>query len=236
MPRIRSLKPEHRQHRKIGPLAHVTYRLWIGMLLEADDEGRLVCDAEQLRVTIFGYHPSVRRTVVEGSLRELEGVGLIRLYVAAGVRYACFPSWHDHQKIDRKQPSKLPLCDDSTNDRRTLDDSSRTLVTDLDLDLDRKGSDQTLVGQTAPDREILDWLNRKTGKTFRPVEANLTLIRARLASGVQPWQLKAIVSRKTQEWRGTDQAKYLRPATLFNKTKCEQYLGELPPSTEDAHV
>ena len=44
MPRIRTLKPEHRQHRKVGALDHVSYRLWVGMILEADDEGRLVCE------------------------------------------------------------------------------------------------------------------------------------------------------------------------------------------------
>lgn len=85
----------------------------------------------------------------------------------------------------------------------------------------------------APAREILTWLNQKAGKSFRPVEANLALIRARLKDGVEPFQLKAIVSRKVREWAGTDQATYLRPATLFNKTKCEQYLGELPPASDN---
>lgn len=205
------------------------------MLLEADDEGRLVCDAEQLRVTIFGYHPSIRRTFVERSLAVLEDVGLIRLYVAGGIRYAWFPSWHDHQKIDRKQPSKLPPYDDSSNVRRTLDERSSLIGSDLDLDLDRKGSDLSCAADPAA-RDILDWLNQKAGKAFRPSEVNLGLIRARLADGVQPYQLKAIVSRKTREW-GADpaMAKYLRPATLFNKTKCEQYLGELPPASANGH-
>lgn len=76
-------------------------------------------------------------------------------------------------------------------------------------------------------RQVLDWLNQKTGKGFRPVEANLALIRARISDGVADWQLKAIVSEKTEQWAHTDMAKYLRPATLFNRTKCEQYLAEL---------
>jgi hypothetical protein len=29
-------------------------------------------------------------------------------------------------------------------------------------------------------------------------------------------------------------AKYLRPATLFNRTKAAQYAGELPPDIHDA--
>ena len=108
MPRIRTLKPDHRQHRKVGPLDHLTYRLWVGMILEADDEGRLVADAEQLRVTIFGYHPKVTTDVTEASIQTLAQRGLIRLYDAGGVRYAVFPSWADHQRIDHPSASKLP--------------------------------------------------------------------------------------------------------------------------------
>jgi uncharacterized phage protein (TIGR02220 family) len=59
------------------------------------------------------------------------------------------------------------------------------------------------------------------------------LIKQRLRDGIADWQLKAIVSLKCEQWTGTDMEKYLRPATLFNKTKCEQYLGELP--REDAN-
>lgn len=90
--------------------------------------------------------------------------------------------------------------------------------------------DQEVARQAA--MEILQWLNAKTGKNFRAKEVNLKLIRARLRSGILPEQLKAIVSRKVREWKGTDSEKYLRPATLFNETKCEQYVGELPAIAE----
>lgn len=86
---------------------------------------------------------------------------------------------------------------------------------------------------------VLAWLNRKTGKRYRAVPANLDLIRARLKDGVLPWQLKAIVSRKVIDWGNPpepgrkDMRAYLRPATLFSKLNCEQYLGELPPPTEE---
>jgi hypothetical protein len=115
VPRIRTLKPEHRQHRKIGPLDHVTYRLWVGMILEADDWGRLVCEPEQLRVIVFGYHPKVTRSVVDDSLTALESSGLIRRYRVGGVTYADFPSWRDHQVISHPAKSKLPEYQDSRN-------------------------------------------------------------------------------------------------------------------------
>lgn len=132
MPRIRTLKPEHRQHRKVGALDHISYRLWVGMILEADDEGRLVYDPEALRVLIFGYHVKVTRALVEASTNRLAGLGLVCRYAAEGQEYLWFPSWHDHQKIDRPRPSLLPMCDASTNARRTLDESSSLIGKDLE--------------------------------------------------------------------------------------------------------
>ena len=84
---------------------------------------------------------------------------------------------------------------------------------------------------------VLVWLNEKTGKNFRFEETNLGFILARLKSGILPEQLKAIVTRKVREAdRGEFERKYLRPATLFNRTKCEQYLGELPAVKDDHAV
>lgn len=75
--------------------------------------------------------------------------------------------------------------------------------------------------------EILDFLNLKTGRSYRPVVENLRFIRARLNTAT-PEDIKGVIARKTREWLNTEQAKYLRPATLFNATKFEQYLGERP--------
>jgi len=79
-------------------------------------------------------------------------------------------------------------------------------------------------------REVLDHLNSKRpGKRgYRPVEANLKLIRARLADGITVQQLRAIVTVKARQCESDEfQEQFLRPITLFNATKCEQYLGEL---------
>lgn len=108
MPRIRTLKPEHRQHRKIGPLTDRQYRLWVGMLCDADDHGRLVAEPEQLRVTIWGYHRRVTAAHVADDLGRLHDAGLVILYRAEGVLYAAFPSWKDHQKVDHPTDSRLP--------------------------------------------------------------------------------------------------------------------------------
>ena len=98
MPRIRTLKPEHRQHRKVGKLSDRAYRLWVGMILEADDEGRLYWDADQIRLAVFGYHPKVTAVIATSLMRELESSGLIRLYdTVGGLPAIQIHDWDDHQ-------------------------------------------------------------------------------------------------------------------------------------------
>jgi hypothetical protein len=152
MPRIRTLKPEHRQHRKVGPLTHREYRLWVGMICEADDEGRLVAESSSLRATIFPYHADVSEADVHSDLLTLKRLGLVMLYQAApqngssrhvvplsgssaprsamnrhSVTIAMFPDWRDHQRIDKPKPSRIPpprVRDRSRKDTGSIDDKS----------------------------------------------------------------------------------------------------------------
>lgn len=108
MPRIRSLKPDHRTHRKVGKFSDRDYRLWVSMILEADDEGRLVVDADQLRVQTWPYHPRVTREHVETAINDIAAAGRVRLYEIDGVRYGLFPKWKDHQHPKYPSLSKFP--------------------------------------------------------------------------------------------------------------------------------
>lgn len=75
---------------------------------------------------------------------------------------------------------------------------------------------------------VLEFLNQKTKRNYRPVDANIKLIMARLKSGATISQCRQIIAKKTREWLNNEMMEeYLRPATLFNPTKFEQYLGEL---------
>lgn len=80
---------------------------------------------------------------------------------------------------------------------------------------------------------ILEFLNHRTGKSFRAVDVNLRLIDARLSSGVSAEVVRGVIVRKWREWKDRpDMHKYLRPETLFGATKFEQYVGEIPPETK----
>lgn len=77
-------------------------------------------------------------------------------------------------------------------------------------------------------REVLDFLNEKTGRNYRPVDANLNLITARLSSGATVGQCFQVIAKKFRDWKDNpEMLMYLRPETLFNKKKFESYLGEV---------
>lgn len=76
--------------------------------------------------------------------------------------------------------------------------------------------------------DVLNFLNVKTRRLYRPVDANLKLIIARLNSGATVMDCRQVIAKKTREWKDDHKmVEYLRPATLFNATKFEQYMGEL---------
>jgi uncharacterized phage protein (TIGR02220 family) len=86
----------------------------------------------------------------------------------------------------------------------------------------------SLSGSPDDAQEVLEHLNSKTGRHYRPVAANTDLIRNRLREGASVEDCKAVIDAKHAEW-GHDpkMAAYLRPATLFNASKFAQYVGQL---------
>ena len=60
------------------------------------------------------------------------------------------------------------------------------------------------------------------------MQANLGLIVARLAEGYAEPAFMQVLAKKSRDWSGDERmAAYLRPATLFNKSKFAPYTGEL---------
>lgn len=86
--------------------------------------------------------------------------------------------------------------------------------------------EKTLSGKPDDAVTVLEHLNAKAGKRYRPVEANLRLIRARLRESACS-DVLAVIDTKASEWAGTEYEKYLRPETLFRAGKFESYVGQL---------
>jgi hypothetical protein len=107
MPRIRSIKPEHRAHRKVGPLSDRSYRLWVSMMCEADDGGRFIANVAQLKAQTWPYH-GVTTEEVEAAIQAIAKLGSIKLYHVGKTRYGVFLSWAKHQHPKYPSPSRYP--------------------------------------------------------------------------------------------------------------------------------
>ena len=85
---------------------------WIGLISNADDEGRLRGNPNYLRGIIFPYD-EVSSDEVLTSLARLSEQGLILIYYDKDEKsYIQITKWLEYQRIDKPQPSKFPSADD----------------------------------------------------------------------------------------------------------------------------
>ena len=158
-----------------------------------------------------------------GVLRDLQGLPK-RQIVLTFCDYYSLPYPFERASIGSHYREGIPRGDT---------DTEKDIL--VELPLDGASSNGTYTGARnlrEEAQDVLNFLNAKTGHTYRPVPENLRLIEARLKSGASVDALRGVVARKSREW-SADPAmkKFLRPATLFNATKCEQYLGEREATT-----
>lgn len=78
-------------------------------------------------------------------------------------------------------------------------------------------------------KDIVGFLNEKTGRNFKPgIAKTKAAINARLAEGFKLDDFKKVIEKKTKEWgKDPKMQQYLRPETLFG-TKFESYLNAAP--------
>jgi len=83
--------------------------------------------------------------------------------------------------------------------------------------------------------EIIDYLNSKAETTFSiETGSNIELISDRIKEGYTLGDFKLVIDKKYKDWKGTDWSKYLRPMTLFSKSKFENYLNSITNESKPA--
>lgn len=222
------------------------------MTTACDDYGRFDADPRVILSLCFPLRGGVlKQSEVQRWRDEWVEAGLVSLYEVKERLYGVFSSWFTYQRR-RDSKSKFPAPEDGSpqsaatcgnppqlaatrgsrahvrEPRAESREPSTTLSSAEPAPaLDHVSSN----GFKAEAGEILDFLNRKTGRTFRRAPATLRLIEARLKSGATRAQIQAVIAVKAGQWKADPMmAKFLRPETLFGATKFESYLGELPPS------
>lgn len=107
MARIRTIKPELWADEKFGQLDGDSQLLFIGLISQADDAGRLLDSVRLIDGLLYPYDDS--RTSRE-SLANLSRLGLIRRgQTASGQRVIQIVGWAKHQRVDKPNlQSALP--------------------------------------------------------------------------------------------------------------------------------
>lgn len=76
--------------------------------------------------------------------------------------------------------------------------------------------------------KIVDYLNEKANRKLRVTLPLRKLVNARFNEGHTLEDFKHVIDVKCSQWLGTDFEKFLRPSTLFNATRFQEYLAEKP--------
>lgn len=146
---------------------------------------------------------------------------------------------------------KSQLLDDDNgayilNENEPSTERPREVDTGKDrLGKDRLGKSNNTMSDKSDDvipySEILDYLNKKTSRSFRNVEANKKLIRTRWNEGYKLDDFKAVIDNMVINWSGKNfngvpAENYLQPKTLFSN-KFDSYLNQTQiKSTSDKVV
>lgn len=109
MARIRTIKPTFWGSRPIATLSRDARLLAIGLISMADDDGRFLAATAAINGFVFP-NDDLAPSKVRRWFDECINSGLVHEY-GETVRYGVFPTWHEHQVINRYTPSTLPEPD-----------------------------------------------------------------------------------------------------------------------------
>jgi len=94
--------------------------------------------------------------------------------------------------------------------------------------IDAKKKKSILVPELSKDLiiKVIDYLNEKSFSSYTLSKSNIECINSRIKEGYTLNDFKLVIDNKCKQWLGTSQQKYLRPITLFQASKFENYLNE----------
>ena len=99
---------------RIASLTDFEFRLWVGLITQADDAGRGDARPAYIKGHVFPFRERVTAKDIESALHALAAKGCVALYTVGGKPYFLFPSWARHQRIRECKP-KFPGPENADN-------------------------------------------------------------------------------------------------------------------------
>ena len=114
----RIIKETIRTSDTVAEMTDFQFRLWVGLIVSADDYGRGDARPEILKGQIFPLRKKVKEKDIESALNGLAALGCVELYSVNGKPYYSFPTWGAHQRIQTKR-SKFPAPTENGESRQS---------------------------------------------------------------------------------------------------------------------
>ena len=134
MARRRMIDPAMWQSEDFSRCSFLARLIFVGLISQADDEGRGKASPAYIKSTLFPYEDGIRLIDIEKALSEI-GQHLSVTYYSTidGKQYYSLDSWMDWQTLDKPKPSKFPappekneVADESPTNPRQIADESPT--------------------------------------------------------------------------------------------------------------
>ena len=134
--------------------------------------------------------------------------------------------WGDEDHQQNKKPAKGPGENQQKTSKEPAKNQQRTKVEEGEED--KEGKKLKALSGSPDEKSIIDHLNSQTGRSFRYAEAHIKLIKVRLKeTGVTVEGVKEMIDAQCGKWLLDDKmTEYLRPQTLFAKTKFANYYDQ----------
>jgi hypothetical protein len=112
-PRIRTFKPELFTDEIVGRLPDRTFKLFMGLISFADDEGRFRAMPPAVIGHVFPYLEGMTPAKLRPHMNALYEAEIVLLFERNATAYGCFRNWKRHQTVSRPTPSTLPAPPDA---------------------------------------------------------------------------------------------------------------------------
>lgn len=108
MARKRMIDPSFWIDEKLGECVISERYLFMGLISNADDEGRGRANTKLIKSTIFPYDETLRTSDIQKWLDNLGRLNLIALYMVNEQTYYNLPNFLKHQTINKPTKSAFP--------------------------------------------------------------------------------------------------------------------------------
>ena len=167
---------------------------------------------------------------VERFLKKLEIEHQIEQQKTSKNRIITITNWDNYQRCEQH-------IEQQVNNKRTTSEQQVNTLEECKERKERKERNILSSKNSTIFKNIVDYLNLKTGKNFKSATGKTkTVLNARIKEGFSENDFKRVVDVKVSQWlHDPRMVAYLRPETLFG-TKFEGYLNESSSKNEQEQL